>query len=77
MRGPLDCKYEGPYTVLRRAGEDAAISLPGKDKWAHFNRCKLYERSQLIVSPCVLQEEGVMTSPNEEGEIIVSLINTY
>ena len=66
VRGPLDCKYEGPYTVLRRVGEDAMNQPPRKDKWVHLNRCKLYERSQLVVSPGVLQEEGVMTSPNEE-----------
>ena len=48
VRGPLDCKYEGPYTLLRRVGEDAMISLPGADKWVHLNRCKPYERSQLV-----------------------------
>ena len=67
VRGPLDCKYEGPYTVLRRVGEDAMISLPGKDKWVHLNRCKLYEGSQLFASSSVLQ--GEMTSLNEEGEV--------
>ena len=71
-RGPLDCKYEGPYTILRRVGEDAMISLPGADKWVHLNRCKPYEKSQLVsptwgrpMEDIRREEEG--TERNEEN----------
>ena len=47
IEGTLDCWYEGPYTILRRSGENVKLSLPDKDKWVHLNRCKPYEKSKL------------------------------
>ena len=39
VRGCLDPKFESPYTVIRRDGEDVKISIPEKDRWVHLNRC--------------------------------------
>ena len=51
LRGCLDQKSTGPYTVLTRSGEDVKISMPEKDKWVHLNRCEPYEKSRLTIPP--------------------------
>ena len=58
MRGALDCRYEGPYTILRRSGENVKLSLPENDKWVHLNRCKAYEKSKLA-TPASSQVEDM------------------
>ena len=64
LRGALDCRYEGPYTILRRSGENIKLSFPGKDKWVHLNRCKPYEKSNLA-TPASSQVEDM--GVNQEG----------
>ena len=59
VRGPLDCRYEGPYTILCRTGENVKISLPNKDKWVHLNRCKPYGKSKLTIPVLTQAEEDI------------------
>ena len=61
----LSCKYEGPLTILRRVGENAMFSLPGRDKWVHLNRCKFYERSQLVSTIWGLLTKGISSEAEE------------
>ena len=71
--GPLDSRYEGPYTIIRRSGEKVKLSLPERDNWVHLNRCKPYEKSKLTTLASTPQDNvgngtrNVVTEQEDPG----------